>query len=81
MGKTFRKLADGLNFYDLKKKLTPGFVLTLSWGYIHVYTIIVNQVYWDISQVSGERLQDHWSSGTSMSNGDSHHFAKTHYNK
>ena len=26
-------------------------------------TIPVKQVYWYISQVSGERLQDHWSSG------------------
>ena len=26
-------------------------------------TFIVKQVYWYISQISGERLQDHWSSG------------------
>ena len=26
-------------------------------------TILVKQVYWYISQVSGEHLQDHWSSG------------------
>ena len=26
-------------------------------------TILVKEVYWYISQVSGERLQDHWSSG------------------
>ena len=25
-------------------------------------TFIVKQVYWYISQISGERLQDHWSS-------------------
>ena len=41
-------MANGLNFYDLKKKLTPGVVL-----YIGIYRY----------QVSGERLQDHWSSG------------------
>ena len=29
-------------------------------------TIPVKQVYWYISQVSGERLQDHWSSGSSL---------------
>ena len=29
-------------------------------------TILVKQVYWYISQVSGERLQDHWSSGLSV---------------
>ena len=33
-------------------------------GVIYMYiTILVKQVYWYISQVSGERLQDHWSSG------------------
>ena len=36
MGLTCSKLANGLNFYDLKKKLTPGVVLTLPCGYIHV---------------------------------------------
>ena len=61
-GKTCSKLANGLNLYDLKKKLTPEAALTLPWGYIH-NTILVKQVYWYISQVSGERLQDHWSSG------------------
>ena len=32
--------------------------------YMHI-TILVKQVYWYmyISQISGERLQDHWSSG------------------
>ena len=29
-------------------------------------TILVKQVYWYISQVSGERLQDHWSSGSDL---------------
>ena len=61
-GKTCIKLANGLNLYDLKKKLTPEVALTQTWGYIH-NTILVKQVYWYISQVSGERLQDHWSSG------------------
>ena len=31
-------------------------------------TILVKQVYWYISQVSGERLQDHWSSGLRLLN-------------
>ena len=26
-------------------------------------TIIFKYVYWDMKQISGERLQDHWSSG------------------
>ena len=51
------------NFYDLKIKLDPGVVLTLPWGYIHVHYHSSFQVYWYISQVSGECLQDHWSSG------------------
>ena len=60
-GKTCSKLANGLNLYDLKKKLTQVVALTLPWGYIHVY--------YHSSQtsllvfISGERLQDHWSSG------------------
>ena len=36
-GKTCSKLTNGLNLYDLKKKLTPEVALTLPWGYIHVY--------------------------------------------
>ena len=36
-GKTCCKMANGLNFYDLKKTLIPGVILTLSWGYIHAY--------------------------------------------
>ena len=35
-GKTSSKLANRLNLYDLKKKLTPEFALTRPWGYIHV---------------------------------------------
>ena len=42
-GKTCSKLANGLNFYDLKKTLTTGVILTLPWGYIHI-TILVKQV-------------------------------------
>ena len=30
------------------------------------FTILVKQIYWYISQVSGERLQDHWSSGLGL---------------
>ena len=61
-GKTCSKLANGLKFYDLKKKLTPGVALTRPWGYIHVCYHSRQTIYWYISQVSGERLQDHWSS-------------------
>ena len=48
---------------NLKKKLTPGVILPCP-GAIDMYMIfVVKRVYWFISQVSGERLQDHWSSG------------------
>ena len=36
-GQNLHQLANGLNLYDLKKKLTPEVALTLPWGYIHVY--------------------------------------------
>ena len=52
----------GRIFVILKIKLTPGVHLSLPWGYMYM-TIIVKQVYWYIFQISGERLQDHWSSG------------------
>ena len=29
-------------------------------------TIIFKYVYWYMKQISGERLQDHWSSGCNM---------------
>ena len=41
-GKTFRTWASGQNinvFMNLNKKLTPGVILTLFWGYIHVYDL------------------------------------------
>ena len=53
-------------FMNMKKKLNPEDVLTLSWGYIHLYDLYSKQVYWYISQISGERLQDHWSSGMGL---------------
>ena len=47
----------------LKIKLTQGFICPCPRA-IYVYiTIIVKHVYWYISQISGESLQDHWSSG------------------
>ena len=57
-------MANGPKFYDLKKKLTVQGLLLPGPGVIYMnITILVIQVYWYISQVSGERLQDHWSSG------------------
>ena len=48
-------------FMILKKKLT------LPLGYKHRcihMNITVKQIYWYISKISVERLQDHWSSGS-----------------
>ena len=42
--------------------MTPEVALTLPWGYIHVY-YHSSQISLLVSQVLGERLQDHWSSG------------------
>ena len=36
-GQNLQQIANGLNLYNLKKKLTSEVALTLSWGYIHVY--------------------------------------------
>ena len=71
-GKTFRKLASEQNIYEFERRGCSD----LSWGYIHIcyihvhaiymymyMTFIVKQVYWYISRITGERLQDHWSSG------------------
>ena len=40
--------------------MTPEVALTLPWGYIHVY-YHSSQISLLVSQVSGERLHDHWS--------------------
>ena len=42
-----------------KKKMAQGLHLPLHWG---LNTIIFKYVYWYMQQISGERLQDHWSS-------------------
>ena len=48
----------------LEIKFTPVVHLSMPLGSKYMYmTIIVKQVYWYISQISGERLQDHWSFG------------------
>ena len=58
-GKTSRKLANGQNIYDSENKID-----SMGSSGIYMYMIIiVKQVYWYIFQISGERLQNHWSSG------------------
>ena len=63
-GKTSRKLACGQNIYEFEKEIDPRGYSDRVLGAIYMYmTFIVEQVYWYISQISGEHLQDHWSSG------------------
>ena len=56
-GKASRKLANGQNI-DYSEKASSALTLGLN-------TIILKHVYWYtyMQQISGERLQDHWSSG------------------
>ena len=57
-GKTSRKLANGQKI--LKKENGPR---ASSASALELNTIIFKHVYWYLQQISGERLQDHWSSG------------------
>ena len=54
-------------FIVLKIKLTTGVHMSLPWCYIHVYGHNSQHINWYISQISGERLQDHLSSGLNTS--------------
>ena len=60
-GKASRKLANGQNIdYSGKKEENgPRASSALALG---LNTIIFKPVYWYMQQISGERLQDHWSS-------------------
>ena len=59
-GKISRKLTNGQNIdYSEKRKWPKGFICPCT----GVNTIIFKYVYWYMKQISGERLQDHWSSG------------------
>ena len=60
-GKISRKLANGQNIdYSEKKENGPRASSVPALG---LNTIIFKYVYWYMKQISGERLQDHWSSG------------------
>ena len=62
-GKASRKLANGQNIEDSEKRKWPkGFICPCT----ELNTIIFKHVYWYMQQISGERLQDHWSSGFSL---------------
>ena len=55
-----RKLANGQNIEDSEKRKWPK---GLSAPALELNTIIFKHVYWYMQLISGERLQDHWSSG------------------
>ena len=61
-GKASRKLANGQNIDYSEKRNGPRASSALTLG---LSTIILKHVYWYtyMQQISGERLQDHWSSG------------------
>ena len=58
--KANRKLANGQNIEDSEKRKRPK---GLSAPALELNTIIFKHVYWYMQLISGERLQDHWSSG------------------
>ena len=58
-GNASRKLANGQNNI-IKKENGPW---ASSAPALELNTIIFKHVYWYMQQISGERLQDHWSSG------------------
>ena len=60
--KANRKLANGQNIEDSEKRKWPK---GLSAPALELNTIIFKHVYWYMQLISGERLQDHWSSGFS----------------
>ena len=63
-GKTSRKLANGQNIEDSeKKKKKENGPRASSAPALELNTIIFKHVYWYMQHISGERLQDHWSSG------------------
>ena len=58
--KANRKLANGQNIEDSEKRKWPK---GLSAPALELNTIIFKHVYWYMQLISGEHLQDHWSSG------------------
>ena len=58
--KANRKVANGQNIEDSEKRKWPK---GLSAPALELNTIIFKHVYWYMQLISGERLQDHWSSG------------------
>ena len=59
-GKASRKLANGQNIDYSEKENGQRASCAPALG---LNTILFKHVYWYMQQISGERLQDHWSSG------------------
>ena len=59
--KASRKLANGQNIDYSEKENGPKASSAPALG---LNTIIFKHVFWYMQQISGERLQDHWSSGS-----------------
>ena len=64
-GKTCRKLANGqdIDYSKKKKKKKKKTPVASSAFILEIFSIIFKHVCWYKQQISGERLQDHWSSG------------------
>ena len=62
-GKASRKLANGQNIdYSEKTKRPKGVICPCTGVKYHTFQTF----YWYMQQISGERLQDHWSSGLEL---------------
>ena len=70
-GKASRKLANGQNIDYSENKEENG-PRASSAPTLGLNTIIFQHVYWYMQQISGERLQDHWSS--CLTNGLVHYY-------
>ena len=62
-GKASRKLAYGQNIDYSEKRNGPRASSAPALG---LNTILFKHVYWYLQQISGERLQDYWSSGFTL---------------
>ena len=60
-GKASRNLANGQNI-DYSEKKRRKWPMASSAPALGLNTIIFKHVYWYMQQISGEHLQDHWSS-------------------
>ena len=60
---TCRKFANGQDIEYSENKIAPGLHLPFYWGYFPYFTNMLIGTCIYVQQISGESLQDHWSSG------------------